>query len=117
MRVGTDIVKIERIEKSLKSPAFLNRVYSEEERALILEKGASSAAANFAAKEAFSKALGSGVRGFSLSEISVLRDEMGKPYFSLSGKAAEKAEGLKFDVSLAHEKEYAIAFVIAWEEK
>ena len=42
---------------------------------------------------------------------------MGKPYFSLSGKAAEKAEGLKFDVSLAHEKEYAIAFVIAWEEK
>jgi len=43
-------------------------------------------AANFAAKEAFSKALGTGVRGFLLAEVSVLRNELGAPYLALSGQ-------------------------------
>lgn len=117
MRVGTDIVKISRIEKSIKSEAFLNRVFSERERELISKKGASTAAANFAAKEAFGKALGSGVRGFSLSEVEILREESGAPYILLSGDAERLAEGLTFSVSLSHEKEYAIAFLIAEEKK
>lgn len=44
-------------------------------------------AANFAAKEAFAKALGTGVRGFSLNEVSVLRGELGAPYIKLAGNA------------------------------
>lgn len=117
MRCGTDILKIARIEKSLKSESFFKRVFSEEERKLIKEKGVPTAAANFAAKEAFAKALGTGVRGFSLSEVEVLRDEKGKPYFKLSGNALILSKGLSFDVSLSHSEEDALAFVIAWEEK
>ncbi len=73
-------------------------------------------AANFAAKEAFAKALGTGVRGFSLGEVSVLRDRLGAPYFLLSGRAKQLAEerGLAFSVSLTHTDALAAAFVVAW---
>ena len=72
-------------------------------------------AANFAAKEAFSKALGTGLRGFRLTEVQVLRDEWGAPFFQLDGTAAERARGLCFSVSLTHTREYAQAFVLAEE--
>ena len=73
-------------------------------------------AANFAAKEAFAKALGTGVRGFALGEVAVLRDSLGAPYFALSGRAKELAEGRgpAFSVSLTHTDELAAAFVVAW---
>ena len=73
-------------------------------------------AANFAAKEAFAKALGTGVRGFALGEVAVLRDSLGAPYFALSGRAKELAvgRGLAFSVSLTHTDELAAAFVVAW---
>lgn len=77
---------------------------------------AQTVAANFAAKEAFAKALGTGVRGFALDEISVLRDEQGAPYFVFTGKAkniVEKSK-LKFTLSLSHIKETACAMVIAY---
>jgi holo-[acyl-carrier protein] synthase len=75
-------------------------------------------AASYAAKEAFSKAMGTGVRGFSLAEVSVLRDSLGAPYFALSGRAARLAaeRGLCFSVSLTHTDELAAAFVVAWQE-
>lgn len=75
-------------------------------------------AASFAAKEAFSKALGTGIRGFALAEVSVLRDSLGAPYFALSGRAARLAEerGLRFSVSLSHTEDLAAAFVVAWRE-
>lgn len=112
MGIGTDIVEISRIEKSLKNESFLNKVYSERERALIEKKGVKSAAANFAAKEAFSKALGTGIRGFSLSEVEVLREENGKPYIVLSGRAKTQAAGRKIEVSLSHTESLALAFVV-----
>ena len=119
--IGVDIVSIDRIEKSIGRESFLTKVYGEGEIALFASEGrikTNSLAANFAAKEAFSKALGTGVRGFELTEVEVLRDDMGKPYFYLSGKARAIAESknLVFSVSLSHEKDKAIAFVIAQQK-
>lgn len=116
MRVGIDSVEIERISKSIQSPAFLKHVFSVREIEMLSQKkmSAQSYAGNFAAKEAFSKALGTGIRGFSLNEISVLRDELGAPYFELSGNAESAAKGYAFTVSITHTKDTATAIVIAY---
>ena len=116
--IGVDIVSIGRIEKSLERESFLAKVYGKGEIALFASDNrikTNSLAANFAAKEAFSKALGTGVRGFDLTEVEILRDELGAPYFELSGRAKQIAESrnLEFKVSLSHEKDKAIAFVVA----
>ena len=120
--IGVDIVSIDRIAKSLEKEGFLRKVYGEREIALFASENrikTNSLAANFAAKEAFSKALGTGVRGFELSEVEILRDDMGKPYFYLSGRAKQIAEdkNLSFQLSLSHEKDKAIAFVVAEEKR
>lgn len=119
MRVGIDTVELVRIEKSLEINGFIEKVYSLKERVLLAGKKnmVPSAAANFAAKEAFSKALGTGVRGFALNEISVLRDSLGAPYIELSGRAKEVAKGLEFSVSITHTDSVATAIVIANEVK
>ncbi len=76
-------------------------------------------AANWAAKESFAKALGTGVEGFALNEVSCLRDELGCPYLELTGNALLAAEnrGLTFAVSLSHIKDIASAVVIAYEKE
>ena len=115
---GIDILEISRIEKSLSNPRFLTRLFGISEQRQFLENGAKSSflAGNFCAKEAFSKALGTGIRGFALSEVEVLRDELGKPYFVFSGKAKQIVEerGLNFDVSISHSDINAVASVICW---
>ena len=116
MKVGIDTVEIARIEKSLLIPGFRERVYSPAEIEMLDKKGnpVQSYAANFAAKEAFSKALGTGVVGFSLKEVSVLRDDLGAPYISLDGRAKELAKDFSFTVSLTHINREATAIVIAY---
>ncbi len=118
--IGTDIIEIERIKKAMSQKGFIARVFSEAEISLLdtMKTPYPSAAANFCAKEAFAKALGTGVRGFSLSEISALRDDMGKPYIELSGAALKLAEekGLRFELTLSHSKEQAVAFIIAYRD-
>ncbi len=76
-------------------------------------------AANWAAKESFAKALGTGVEGFALNEVSCLRDELGCPYLELTGNALLAAENrrLTFAVSLSHIKDIASAVVIAYEKE
>lgn len=120
LSTGIDIVEIKRIQKAMKNPRFLERILG---RAEYLELHArkfpaQSVAANFCAKEAFSKSLGTGIRGFELSEVEVLRDAGGKPYFKLSGGALQLAveKGLSFSVSLTHSRDYAAAVVVAQEE-
>lgn len=114
--IGVDIITISRIGKSLQKQGFISMVYGEKEQeSLCKEKlKINSLAANYAAKEAFSKALGTGVRGFLLKEVEILRDELGKPYFCFSGKAQEiVSKGkLQCKVSLSHEEGKAIAFVV-----
>lgn len=118
--VGIDLIEVGRIKKSMENPRFTARVFSKEEQELFTGAHAfERAAANYAAKEAFGKALGTGIAGFSLYEVAVLRDALGAPYLSLSGKAAEIAaeRGLRFLCSLTHTAEYAQAIVISLSEE
>ena len=111
---GFDLIEIDRIANSMKNPRFLTRVFSDEELALFESRkfAVQTIAANFAAKEAFSKALGTGLRGYALREVSVLRNELGAPYFSLSGNAKKLCEGIELSLSLSHTDTLAAAFVV-----
>ena len=113
---GIDLVEIEKVEKAIESESFRKRVYGEAELRELESKRAESYAAAFCAKEAFSKAVGTGLSGFDLREVEVLHDENGKPYFKLSGRAKELADELNFDfaLSLTHTKDYAAAMVTAF---
>ena len=118
--VGTDIVSVERIKKSLKNVNFLSRVFNSKE-ILKCKKKVSSFncyAKRFAAKEAFSKALGTGIsNGISFNEIIILNKKSGKPYITLSGQTKKiienkfKKRKIKISLSLSDEKKYAVAFV------
>lgn len=118
INVGIDIIEIKRIEKSALKARFLERVFSEVELTLFSHKKNpyESLAGNWAAKEAFVKALGTGFRDIEMNEISVLRNELGMPYLELTGKALEHSNGLSFSVSISHTKEIATAIVIAYKE-
>ena len=119
-KIGVDITTVSRIKDSMEKGDFKNFVYSEKELEsfyFIDKPKYSSLRANFAAKEAFSKALGTGIRNFSLDEVEILRDGLGKPYFSFYGKAAEIMVGFSAQVSLSHEGDTAIAMVLLERDK
>lgn len=102
--IGVDMTEISRIAMSCSKESFLHRVFSEREIELYGDRN-EKLAAGFAAKEAFSKALGTGVRGFSMREVELLRDELGKPYYEFSGRAGEivSGKGLRSFVSVTDE--------------
>jgi len=127
--IGCDICEISRVKKALAGAhgeAFVRKVYGEREREALrtaelcagekpAEHGCASAAANFAAKEAFLKAAGTGLSApFALNEIEALRLESGAPVYALGGKAAEWLEqkGLKAHLSLSHDGGMALAFCV-----
>ena len=116
--IGTDLCAADRMAAKLQKPAFVQRVFSPAEQALLNERGgthrAETAAANFAAKEAFLKAAGTGLGGFAMPELAVLRRESGAPYFALTGAAAAWAaeQNLTVHISLSHERGLASAVVI-----
>ncbi len=117
--IGTDIAQVNRFEKWVENPQMFMRFFNPAE---IMERGSLAAkcqhyAARFAAKEAFSKALGTGIAGFELKEVYVVNDPLGKPELKVEGKALELLKQKAGDdsclhVSLSHEKEYALAFVV-----
>lgn len=112
--IGTDLIEIDRIKKACEKDSFLNRVYTEKERELFGRK-IPSLAGNFAVKEAVSKCFGTGFRKFELTDIEVLRDELGKPYVNLYGSAfalADKLKVKKVHVSITNVSEYAQAFAV-----
>lgn len=120
--VGTDIVEIARLRQSIERSGshFLNHVFTQAE-----QQGAPSGEANlyayyagrWAAKEALSKALGTGIGGdCALREIIVSNDAAGKPSLALDGSAAQTAEHLgirRLHLSISHERSYACAVVVA----
>ena len=114
--LGIDLIDIARIERAIgRHPRFLERVYTEPERAAIARKGAQTAAGYFAAKEAVSKALGVGFRGFSMTDISIEPDGLGKPVARLSGGALERMEamgGKSLLVSITHAGGFASAVAV-----
>lgn len=114
--IGVDTTSISRIEKSMKRDGFLIKFFGSDERALFEMKNLRSQtiAANFAAKEALSKALGTGLGGFAFAQAQILRRDSGQPYFKFSGELF----GIMADnmvtaqVSLTHEADLATAFVV-----
>jgi holo-[acyl-carrier protein] synthase len=117
LSVGVDIIEIARIGRVLDryGARFLGKVYTEREVAFC-DGRAPELAARFAAKEAISKALGTGIVGISWTEMEVLPDRRGKPLVTLHGRALARAESLglrEWAVSLSHTDDQAIAFVVA----
>lgn len=116
--VGFDLCGIARMETQLKGGRFLARFFSLEEQAYISARGqgaAASAAACFAAKEAFVKALGTGFDGIPPQDIAVIHDEKGRPGYDLRGLAKVRAESLgvaHIHLSLSHEEGMAGAFCV-----
>lgn len=122
LTTGVDIIHVPRVEQALAryGERFLQRVFTPFEVAYCRGR-AYELAARFAAKEAVSKALGVGMRvlspyGIGWHEAEVLNERSGKPIVRLHGRAALLATELgltQWAVSLTHERDYAIAFVVA----
>lgn len=121
--IGIDIIEISRIEKAIeRTNKFLERNFSKKEIEYFKSKSyrAESIAGSFAAKEALSKALGTGFRGFSLKDVEILRDELGKPYIEFSEKLKKiledrKIKKIKIHLSISHNRGNSIANVIIEE--
>ena len=118
--VGTDIVRVSRIKSSLKNKFFLSRIYNKDEvtKCKKNKNWTNCFAKRFAAKEAFSKALGTGIsKGINFNEIIVLNERNGKPYIKLINKTKKivekkiKKKKYRISLSIADEKNYAVAFV------
>lgn len=118
--IGTDIAATDRFQRFLDqgNEALLERIFTSAEQSACRKRkdAASCLAARFAAKEAFLKALGTGLRnGISWHDIQVVNDALGKPELILSGKAAEQfqSQGLgRSLLSLSHDGGYAVAMVV-----
>ena len=117
---GVDIIKNSRINSSLKIKGFLNRIFTKKEieQGKNLKNKINFYAKRFAAKEAFSKSLGSGFRNnLNFKDIVVKNDRYGMPFFYISKKIKFlitkkfKIKKFYFTLSIADEKTYSIAFV------
>ncbi|MCR5142425.1 MAG: holo-ACP synthase [Ruminococcus sp.] len=113
--VGCDLIEVERVKRAASRESFCRRAFSAEEMEFFSQfrDPAQEMAGVWAVKEAFSKSIGTGVRGFSLNEITVAHDELGAPYLVLCGNAAKCAGDRRFHISISHTKEYAQAFCVA----
>ena len=116
--IGNDIIEIERIEKAISKEGFKNKIYTQRELKNIEKRGnrTETYAGIFSAKEAISKAIGTGVREFSLTDLEILNDDLGKPYVVVSERLDKiiksKKEDYQIEISISHSKKYAIAMVI-----
>ena len=119
--IGVDIIENSRIKKSITNKKFIDRIFSHYE--IIKSKKIINKTAyfskRFAAKEAFSKALGTGFRkGLNFNDISVINDKYGKPSIKLNDKLKDiikqrfKTKNVSVYLSISDEKRHSIAFVI-----
>ena len=116
--IGNDIIEIERIEKAISKEGFKNKIYTQRELKNIEKRGnrTETYAGIFSAKEAISKAIGTGVREFSLTDLEILNDDLGKPYVVVSEKLDKilktKKEDYQIEISISHSKKYATAMAV-----
>ena len=114
VRVGVDIIEIDRVRRALARPGFRERCFTEAEREYCDSRAhpAQSYAARFAGKEAIGKALGCGVR-FTWREIEIVGRP--KPGVRLTGRTAAFAEKVRagaIDLSMTHSREIAAAIAV-----
>lgn len=115
--VGTDIVEVSRIERAVnRTENFVKKAFTEKEQDYFKLRGNKSEtiAGHFAAKEAVSKALGTGFRKFGLKDIEIINDNLGKPKVILSEKIIQifELKDFKIHISISHTNSNAIAFVV-----
>ena len=119
--IGVDIVENKRIKKSVQNPLFKKRVYTPKElkQSKTVNNKVGYFSKRFAAKEAFSKALGTGFRmNLNFKDIEVINDKMGKPYYVKNKKITKiiqknfKIKNFKCFLSISDEKNYSTAFAI-----
>ena len=126
VRSGIDAVYISRVEKLIVKDGFIKRTYTEAEQEYAASvtsdrRRAEIYAGRFAAKEAASKALGTGIltEGIALTDFEIVTGESGAPEIVFHGKAQEKADALgvaSASVSITHEKDYAAAVCVLLTE-
>ncbi|MBI5838361.1 MAG: holo-ACP synthase [Candidatus Eisenbacteria bacterium] len=118
MRIGVDIVEIDRIASALQGHGerFIRKVFTEGEAAYCrTRRSAASWAARFAAKEALSKALRNPGVPPRWTDVEVVLDGRGRPSIRLEGRAAELAGKARVEVTLSHTHHYAVAMVVLIE--
>ncbi len=120
---GVDIVDIERFSISLEKQGFIERLFTEMEikqaKNFTKIRRYEYFAGRFALKESFFKALGTGVRVHSLQDVEILNDSLGKPMFSLKNLLASIYPETIYNIhaTIAHERKYAVGFVIIERKK
>ncbi len=115
--IGTDIIEIDRIERAVKEygKKFLKRIFTDKELSYCERRGKlkfPELAVRFAAKEAYSKALGTGMKGIHWKKIEIVNNNQGKPHIAIEGKVLKNVH-----VSLSHSENSAVACLIIEEEK
>ncbi|EPB8179308.1 holo-ACP synthase [Clostridium perfringens] len=120
--IGVDIIEIERVRQAIQNNKnFLSKLFTEREIDYFISRNMNSEviAGNFAAKEAVSKALGTGIRGFSFKDIEILRNELGKPKVILhnganliGNKLVGNNNSLRVHLSISHNNSSAIAYSV-----
>lgn len=120
--IGVDIIEIERVRQAIQNNKnFLSKLFTEREIDYFISRNMNSEviAGNFAAKEAVSKALGTGIRGFSFKDIEILRNELGKPEVILhsgakliGNKLIGNNNSLRIHLSISHNNSSAIAYSV-----
>ena len=116
--IGNDIIEIERVDKAISKEGFIAKVYTQREIENIVKRGnrTETYAGIFSAKEAISKAIGTGVREFALTDLEILNDDLGKPYVIVSDKLNKiiqrKKENYQIEIAISHSKKYATAMAI-----
>lgn len=116
--IGVDLIQVARMDHWVSQAGLLERFFHPGELADARNRGKSMAlslAVRYAAKEALGKAMGIGVQHFSLKEVQVVNDPMGKPEIRLHGQAREtfaRFGGRRIHLSLTHELDNAIAMIV-----
>ena len=119
--IGVDIIQNSRIKKAIKNKSFVSRIFSKSEitNSKKINNKTNYFAKRFAAKEAFVKSIGFGIRkSINFKDIYVINDKFGKPNIKFSNKVnnliIKKFKTRNFDIflSLSDEKNYSIAFVV-----
>tara|TARA_B000000609_G_C24064647_1_gene288648 strand:+ start:357 stop:743 length:387 start_codon:yes stop_codon:yes gene_type:complete len=119
--IGVDLVKNQRIKQSIKKKGFIEKIFSKKEIGYSQKTSnkVNFFAKRFAAKEAFSKALGTGFKeGLNFKKIEILNDKMGKPYYYNSNNIKRiiynrfKIRSYDLFLSISDETDYSVAFTV-----
>lgn len=112
MSIGIDLVYINRFNNLNEN--MIKNTFTDNELNYIKSRNynISTMAGIYAAKEAFLKAIKKGINNYSLKDIEIYHNDNNAPFIEIHGDLENDYQNIKFDVSISHDNEYAIATVI-----